>query len=327
MTRIVFAAVLAATLSACGTLPSVLTGVPVTSAGTPGTASDAASFGGLSGSLAAHASVELGTPAAYALSPQGTGFLEALDRVVEPMRLTLAGRLKADSAVTSGLSSWERSTNAQRLAVLQRVATIEGEVMNCSVPTIVGQSGSSGQTGLLAYYQPAAIGNGQVVIYTDAIAKSGKYMAVATLVHEMRHAAQDQLIQQSQGFMVTMDGDDRTLATAYSASWQAMNALGGEAGLAYGDYTHLNVEFDAFQTGNEVAAILSAGQFDATGIGFVDTHYTASGTVGLDLTALSGTTSGAALVAAVNKAEYQAEKGHSGSITPVRGGFPGRFGR
>jgi hypothetical protein len=199
--------------------------------------------------------------------------------------------------------------------------------MDCQEPTIVAKSGGSGQAGLMAYYQPAASGVGEVVIYTDAIAKGGKYMAVSTLVHEMRHAAQDQLVQANTSLMSGLDADHKTLASAYSAAWQAMNAQGGESSLAYGDYTHLNVEFDAFQTGNMVASILSKGAFDASGFGFVDTHYAASGTAELDLEALAATTTGANLVASVNKAEYQAERSHTGTVSPVRAprSVPGGF--
>jgi hypothetical protein len=326
MKHLLALAIAATTLTACGALPAALTGVG-TGTTRVSTAADAAAFGGLADTLAAHVSVQLGTPAAYALSTQSKPYLAALGRVMDPMRRTLADRLAADATVTQGLASWERSTATAQLNVLKRIAAIEADVMACDEPSIVARTGASGQTGLMAYYQPAASGVGEIVIYTDAVAKGGKYMAVSTLVHEMRHAAQDQLVQANTRLMSGLDADQKTLASAYSAAWQAMNAQGGESSLAYGDYTHLNVEYDAFQTGNMVASILSKGAFDDNGFGFVDTHYSATGTADLDLEALADANTGANLVAAVNKAEYQAERSHTGTVSPVRGprSFPGGF--
>src|SRR5262249_33823490 len=154
------------------------------------------------------------------------------------------------------------------------------------VPDVVQQTGAPPSSGMMAYFQSSTTGNGTIVLYVDEIAQAGKYMAIASVVHEMRHAAQYQLVAANRGLFSALDPGQKPLASAYAAAWQAMDALGGESSLAYGDYAHLNVEYDAFQTGNEVASILSNGQFDASGFGFLDTHYDGSGTVGLDLSNL-----------------------------------------
>jgi hypothetical protein len=305
-----------AMLTGCGSLPTLSTGM---SGVATSSAADAASYGGLSASQAVHVSVQLGQPAAYALSPQAGPFLDALASTVAPMRRSLANRLKADTTVSAGLAAWDRATAAQQLATLKRVAAIQAEVMGCEAPSITMTASQAAEATMMAYYQPGS-GAGEVVLYQSAIARAGKYKAIATIVHEVRHAAQYQLVQGA----VPADSDERTLRTAYAASWQALDALGGEGTLAYGDYAHLNVEFDAFQTGNEVASRLSNGSYDALGFGFVDTHYAADGTVKLDLVSLASTLVGAGLVAAVNQAEYQAEKGRSVPMSPVRpqrGGF------
>jgi hypothetical protein len=270
-------------------------------------ASDYASLGGLSDALGAHPSVELQAPLAFALTPNAFPFLQALARVVEPLRLQLAQSLMSDRSVSQGLAGWELANGTTQLSVLKRIAAIEGSVMNCQVPPLIEQAGPADQTGVMAYYQPGTSDIGQVVLYPDAIAQGGKYLALSTLVHEMRHAAQYQLVQSKQAGQLSAGSDNATLATAYAAAWSAMDSLGGESKLAYGDYAHLNVEYDAFQTGNEVATIVSQGAFSALGYGFVDAAYSQASKPQLNLLTLTGQYAGSQLVAAVNQAEYRVE--------------------
>lgn len=308
-----FALLLAFLLTGCG---STL-GLP-TATTAPSSAQDAQALGGLPTSRAAHPSVELATPEAYALTPQSLPFLEALSRTVDPLRRTLASDLLADSTVTSALSNWNALGASDQLAALTRVEQLEAQVMNCQAPPISEQTGAPPQTGLMAYFEASASGGiGQIVIYPQAIAQGGVTLAIATLVHETRHAAQYQLVQQDQANPLT--GDAHILAQAYNASWQLMNQLGSEDSLAYGDYAHLNVEYDAFQTGNEVTAMLFGSQFNPLGIGFVDTHYSQTGTPDFDLLTYAQQYSGVQLFAAVNSAEYQAEQ--SATSVPYSGGF------
>ena len=84
--------------------------------------------------------------------------------------------------------------------------------------------------------------------------------------------------------------------------------------MSYGDYVHLDVEFDAFQTGNEVAEIMS-GTFNALGSGFVDVQYNAKDAPSYDISSLITTMAQPDLVGAINKAEYQAEQ----SVGPAGG--------
>ncbi|MBC7543564.1 MAG: hypothetical protein H7338_12625 [Candidatus Sericytochromatia bacterium] len=279
---------------------------------------DAASLGGLTNSLAAHPSVQLAKPKAFALAPEAKPFLEALSRTVEPMRVRLAERLLTDPAVTQGLARWERATAADQPATLNVVAAIEGEVMGCLVPPIVAQTGRAAQAGTMAYYLPGTDDIGQVVLYPDVMAHGGKYLALATLVHEIRHAAQYQLMQAGDRNQGAAAEDTVTLVNAYEETWKAITALGGESAIAYGDYVHLNIEYDAFQTGNQVAAIVSKGTFDALGNGFIDTQYTANAKPVLSLLDLAETLSGTTLIVAVNQAQFKAENQRGGTVSRQR---------
>lgn len=298
-------------LAAC-TVPGTLTGMP---AGMSTQAADAAAYGGLAADVAAHPSVQLARPKAYALTSAAAPFLAALTRTVEPQRQALAARLQEDALVSRGLASWERAGTATQEAVLARIAAIQAEIMGCQVPTIVTMSGQPEQSGMMAYFEPAGGPHGRIVLYPDTMARGGKYLAVATLVHEMRHAAQYQLLQSNQWNAGT---DLHVLAEAYTASWQAISDYGGQASLAYGDYAHLNMEFDAFQTGNQVAAILSQGTFRPNGYGFSDTHYREHGVPVVDLLDMRKSLADYALIAAVNRAEAQAARSYGGQVLRPR---------
>lgn len=303
-------------LSGCGTLnlPGVTTPAAQTTA--VSSAADAQSLGGLTNDVAAHPSVQLAKPLAFVLTAQARPFLAALEAKVVPMRQTLAERLAADATVSTGLSGWDRAATDAKMATLTRVAQIEAEVMGCAVPAIAKKVPTAADTGLMAYYQPAAFGAGTITLYTTTLAQKSKYVAVAVMVHEMRHAAQYQLFTASN----SQDADTATLADAYEAAWSATEDLGGQSQLAYGDYVHLNVEYDAFQTGNQVAALLAEAANQTPGLGFVDMQYDASATPVYDLLAQTDVAAGQALIAAVNRAQYNAQRATGGTFTPQRPG-------
>ncbi|MDB5102048.1 MAG: hypothetical protein JWM80_6469 [Cyanobacteria bacterium RYN_339] len=284
------------------------------------------SLGGLASSVAAHASVEAVAPLAFVLTPESAGFLQALTTTAEPQRIALANRLKADSTITSAITNWSRAGAAGRLAVLQRVATIEGEVMHCQVPTVKEEASTTAPSGMLAFFQAESGGLGEITIYSNAIASGGGYLALSMVIHEMRHAVQYQLVS---GDQTKLTADEKTLATGYRTAWETVNALGGESKLSYGDYVHLAVEFDAFQAGNQVATLMSGGTFDQRGSGFVDTQYVTAGTPNLDLTTMLGNFTTSELTGAVNLAQAKAEPARSPVVSrqrPVvtRGGRAGR---
>ena len=299
MKKLVALALVTCAVSACSTLLPGSVG-----------SGDTAASGGLPSDVAAHPSVEEGTPTAFALSSQAAPFLEALQQKVQPMRIELAHAIEGDQTISQGLANWEATSGSAQLSILERVASLEAQVMGCQVPPLVDQPGQADVPGTMAYFDPSQGDIGQVVIYPDEIAQGGQWLALATVVHEMRHAAQYQLLNavdgQGTGAPDT-DPQDLTLANAYASAWQAMSSTGGETQLSYGDYAHLNVEYDAFQTGNEVSALVSGGQFDAMGYGFVDTHFSAVGKPDLDVTSLAFRVDGVGLITDVNEAEYQAE--------------------
>jgi hypothetical protein len=81
---------------------------------------------------------------------------------------------------------------------------------------------------------------------------------------------------------------------------------------------HLNAEYDAFQTGNQVAALLSGGQLDTLGYGFVTTQYDKNGKATFDPLGFSVEAAGRDLIAAVNQAEAQLERTRGRQATPQR---------
>lgn len=326
MTRQILIVVAAALLAGCDTSVPGL-GFPA-GISTQGDGTDA--LGGLPDAEAAHASVEQQAPDAFVLTSNGATFVDALERTVRPLRQSLAQSLQNDATVTQGLANWETSSTSARLSVLKRVAALEGQVMGFTVPPLVSTSQPAPVAGMMAFYQPGDSDIGQVTIYGPAIAPGNKYLALSTLVHEMRHACQYQLVQADQNNALQATGDDHTLAQAYAGSWQAMDNLGGESSLAYGDYVHLDVEFDAFETGNEVAALVGGSQFNPAGSGFVDVQYQSDDTPVFDLVPLVPQFATADVVGAINQAEAQAQVAQSRRGTQIisqrHGGFTTNFG-
>jgi hypothetical protein len=309
MNRLALCLAAVLTLAGCG---SPLAGTPG-GTGAVDTSLDVGALGGLKDDIAAHPSVQLAQPRAFALTPASAAFLEALDRSVEPQRRALAQRLADDATVSTGIARWDRMAAADRFAMLERVADLEGEVMGFQVPPIT-PSTNTDDPNVQAYFQPENNGLGEIVIFTQTLARGNAYRAIATVVHEARHAAQFQLAFGSGA----KTGDDAVLGDAYASAWAYTNALGDESKLAYGDYVHLNAEYDAFQTGNEVAALLSGGALDTLGYGFVTTQYDRNGKAAFDPLGFAVESAGRDLIAAVNQAEAQLERTRGRTATPQR---------
>ncbi|MEB3223743.1 MAG: hypothetical protein VKS61_16840 [Candidatus Sericytochromatia bacterium] len=282
----------------------------------PGTA-DAGALGGLPDDLAGHPSVQLARPAAYVLTAEGRPFLLALERVVAPRRATLAQRLAADEEVAAGLAGWARASTEAKMDVLARVAAVQGEVMGCEVPRIARQPSFDADADLMAAYEPPTGGDrGTITLYPHTLAQQSRHAAVAIVVHEMCHAA-----QRARLATPGPSDEDRTLAAGYAAAWQASTAAGGQGALAYGDYVHLTVEHDAFQTGNFVAARLAGLAGVTPGLGFVTSQYDGAGRPAFDVLGATAPGPGPELVAAVNRA--QAAALGAGRFVPHRPGGRG----
>jgi hypothetical protein len=288
---------------------------------------NARQLAGLPVDVAAHAEVQAIAPAAFALMPDSQPFVQALSRSVEPLRLQLAQSLAADPTIRQGLAGWDRLDTNTRLALLQRVAEFQAQVMRFSIPPISLATSPPPQANLMAVFDPSEGNLGQITLYPAAVARGARYLAVSTLVHELRHAAQYQMIRGDLAVQAADDSDAETLAAGYGAAWTAMDTFGGQSRLSYGDYAHLNVEFDAFQCGNQVATILSQGQFEQVGFGFVDTHYQPNAAPTFNLLSVMSRMAGVELVTSVNAAQAQAERGravnrlrHGGTVVrvPVR---------
>jgi hypothetical protein len=307
MTRRLLALLAGAVLTGCTT---VVATVPDTGLLVPATVNPQQTAG-LPVEVAAHAEIQALAPSAFALMPDSLPFVQALSRSVEPLRLQLAQGLAADPTVRQGLAGWDRLDNNGRLALLQRAGQFEAQVMSFSAPPIAMSTTPAASPKLMAIFDPAEGSLGQITIYPAAVARGAGYLALSTLVHEMRHAAQYQMIKGDLSVQAADSGDAEALAAGYAAAWQAMDTLGGQSRLSYGDYAHLNVEFDAFQTGNQVAAIVSQGQFDQMGFGFVDSQYQPTAAPVFNLLSATSRMAGSELVASVNAAQAKAEKGRT----------------
>ena len=266
---------------------------------------DAGTTGGLPEDLAAHPSVQLARPGAYTLTPEAAPFLEALETVVVPQRRRIAERLLRDAEAVSGLAGWTRGSEGARRGLIERVVAIASEAMGCEPPTLEIDTHDPGEPGLFAAYTAKGQA-GVITLYLTPLSAGGPELAVSAVVHELRHAAQYQLTQAVPAAPV--ETPEGVLRQAYAESFDVVAALGGEADLSYGDYVHLNVEYDAFQSGNQVAALISSVAHATAQLGFVDVKFGPGLAPLFDLRAASTTTTGPALFTAVNTAHAQAPR-------------------
>ncbi|HEY9854755.1 MAG TPA: hypothetical protein V6D05_03390, partial [Stenomitos sp.] len=255
---------------------SPLSFLPATNAASPSLGVDRMSLGGTVRRLFSR-DPEVKHPDAFALTPEEDAFREAVQATLEPQRRRLADAILHDSDVMANLNRWETLDSATQLATLRRVADLQGRVMGFTPPAFDTKPGIP-SNGTLGYFAPS---NNSVTVYPEAMAKAGKWAPFVTIVHEMEHAHQFAMIQQAKAQPPKQGTPESTVVSGFAQSMRI-----NEKGLEYQDYAHLNVEFDAFQTGNQVAAIVSHGQADTRFLGTVDEQYDARGNARLDLEAL-----------------------------------------
>jgi hypothetical protein len=337
--RLVFAALLAIPATGCGHLP--MTAAPTYGAESRVDFSGAETMGthkrrspkkaneegqGSLDKFLANAAFEAKSPAAYILSAESAEFLKAEYSQADSQRQQLAKRIAGDSSVSSAFASWDSQSDDNKMAALKQIANLEGQVMGFTVPPMNTKSGVPAD-GTMAFFAGARDGVGSVTLFTEAIAKGDKFAAIATVTHEMRHAYQFQLVQKAAKKKLAQGSTDMALAIGFYQADKAIGAAGGEDNFSYGDYCHLNNEWDAFATGNMVAAIVSQGKANTSGLGFVDVQYKADGTPYLPLSALVAKVGAAKLLDAVNQVEIKiaqashnggAAKGNAGNAAPKR---------
>lgn len=253
---------------------------------------------------ACNATVEAETPLGYVLTPQSAEFRRAEASLGDPQRLALARALMNTPSVMTAFHAWDRTPGATKLAVLKTVAAVEGQVFNFTPPPITCKTGVPSNGTMAYFYGSDCIG--QIVLYPDAIETGDPWMGMATILHEMRHAYQNQLAVRGSKHALKAGTAEETLAYGFAQSCSALAQVGGESKLSYGDYCHLCMEWDAFATGNMVTTIVSQGEVDTSGLGFIDLQFDATGAPLMSLQSLEAQVGPGKLADAVNRAQQGA---------------------
>lgn len=259
----------------------------------------------------ANAAVEGKAPGAFILTAQSKAFLAAESSQADGQRRDLARQIAGNSGVMGAFGQWDGQSQTDKLNVLKQIAEMEGRVMGFQPPPMTTKSGVPSD-GTMAYFAPARDGIGSVTLFPAAIAKGDRWAAIATVTHEMRHAYQFQLVEKASKNGIAKGSVDYTLALGFYQADMMINKAGGEDKFSYGDYCHLNNEWDAFATGNMIASIVSKGEADTSGLGFADVQFSASGSPLISLSALAAKAGEDGLLDAVNQAEVQYVKQHQG---------------
>ncbi|MDB5101442.1 MAG: hypothetical protein JWM80_5863 [Cyanobacteria bacterium RYN_339] len=250
---------------------------------------------------ACNAKVEARSPLGYVLTPQAAEFRRAEEMLCDTQRLKLAQALVNTPGLVNTFRAWDRTPGATKLAVLKSVAALEGRVFDFTPPPITVKSGVP-EDGTLAYFDGSDCA-GKVVLYPSAIEQGDPWMGLATILHEMRHAYQAQLALRGMKRLLKSGSPEESLAYGFAQSYTAVNQVGGEDKLSYGDYCHLCIEWDAFATGNMVTSIVSQGEIDTAGMGFADLQFDAMGESQAPIRGLEALVGPAKLLDAVNQAQ------------------------
>jgi hypothetical protein len=248
-----------------------------------------------------NAAVEARTPLGFVLTPQAAEFRRAEEMLGDVQRLKLAQTLANTPTLVNAFQNWDRTAPEAKLAVLKLLAAVEGEVFKFTPPPIKLKGGVP-EDGMLAYYDGSDC-VGTVFLYPSAIEQGDPWMAMATVLHEMRHAYQNQLAIRGSKRQLKSGSPEESLAYGFAQSYSAINQVGGEDKLSYGDYCHLCMEWDAFATGNMVTSIVSKGAIDTSGMGFIDLQFDELGDSLAPLGSLEGRVGPARLLDAVNRAQ------------------------
>ncbi|MDB5096952.1 MAG: hypothetical protein JWM80_1373 [Cyanobacteria bacterium RYN_339] len=256
-----------------------------------------------------NAATEAKAPEGFVLSKETQDFRKAMDGQGDKQRMALAKQIAGDQTVMGAFGNWSKLSEKDQMATLDRVVAMEGKVMDFTPPPMSTATGVP-ETGTLAYFQGGRDGIGKVVLYPEAIAKGDRWTALATVTHEMRHAYQFQLVMKAANKKIAEGTVDMTLAYGFYQANQVISKVGGEDNLSYGDYSHLNNEYDAFATGNMIAAVVSKGEANTSGLGFVDVQYKPSGEPYAGLAFIESKVGAAKLLEALNNLELKIIKGN-----------------
>ena len=262
---------------------------------------DAAS--GAQRKLLASAAVEGKDPSAFVLSPDNADFRSALAQVIDPNRQKFIAAIKGNPDLMNKFQNWNTLAQADQVATLKQVSDLEGQVMGFTPPPIVTKPGVPGD-GTLGFFAPDPQGGlGSVTLFPDAIAKADNWTPLVTISHEMEHAHQDQIVKAAAAGQFAAGSPEATLAKGFSSADQGIEQVGGENKLNYGDYAHLNNEYDAFRFGNPTGAVVSDGAANTSDLGFVDAQFDKTGAPLLDINQLAQQVGPDNLLSAVNQKE------------------------
>lgn len=254
-------------------------------------------------SLLASAQTEASAPGAFVLSAQNADFRKALGQTIDPKRQQFITALQGNRDIMSKFDSWESLTPTDKVATLKQVADLQGQVMGFTPPPILTKAGVP-KDGMLGFFAPDERGGlGSVTVFPAAMAKTDKWTPLVTITHEMQHAHQDQIVKAAANGAIKEGTPESILARGFANADQGIEKVGGEDNLTYGDYAHLNNEFDSFRFGNSVGTVISKGEADTSGLGFVDAQFDTTGKPLVDLEQLAAQVGPNNLLDAVNQKE------------------------
>lgn len=243
----------------------------------------------------ANPDVQAQAPAAFALQPEASAFVQGLDQETLPQRQALIQAIQADPELVTAVANWETLSIDEQIPFLRKIFVLECQVMGIQEPELVIANGATAGPAFFDF-DPSQPGPGRVILNPEALAKEeSKYASLSLLLHETRHSAQFQMAFSTvQAPTIFSEG--------FKAAFIAQKSI---AISSFCDFLTLLNEYEAFQFGNYVLNRLTNGKVDLIGMGTFASQYDANGKLKIDLAKLSQEVGAGNLLTKFNELEQQ----------------------
>lgn len=247
----------------------------------------------------ANASVQRLAPAAFALQPEASLFIQSVDAATQDDRAVLVRALAQHPTLGNAIRNWGKLSLEQQIPLLKMIFAIEVQTLKMVPPTLVIENDATPGP---AYFDfdPKKPGPGKVILNPKALATSkNKYESLLLLIHETRHADQFQ-----QAFLNKPSAlpARQNLKEGFAASFIAQKAFSQQI-RSFVDFTTLLNEYEAFRFANGVVTQLTQGQADTLDMGTFASQFDKFGTPLIDLAKLAERVTPTKLLEAFNTLE------------------------
>ncbi|MBL7542871.1 MAG: hypothetical protein JNL11_03600 [Bdellovibrionaceae bacterium] len=245
-------------------------------------------------SFFANAQIQSTVPEAFAVQEKSIPFLKLQRARFQSDVLRLVNSIRTDKNLILAITRFPNLSLEQKAEVMRQTFTHVTKSLGIMPPLLVLDNNFKNAT-----YFDFDLKNpspGRVILSPKELAAMpNPYSPLLYLIHETKHSAQFQLAFSKQ------TGSSSILAKSYRAAFTAQKDLQGK--LSFSDFLTLVSEYDAFQYGNAVVALLKGEKASDERMGTYASQFDQHGRLKIDLIQLFETHGAANFLSAFNLLE------------------------